>query len=164
MTYRHYYFAHRNSTLFKHAEINTIMSTAVTGVESSSGGGRNVRLEYARFLGTLHLLIGSRPQPRVVPGRARVPRLVMVSAGACAGRSIYRHMINDLSRALYRSSNERAAGVATLLVGAVRRGTAHIPGGRFAPPPDDDSTPVTAVDIIVFISACLKRVELRCAK
>ena len=28
------------------------------GVESSSGGGRNVRVEYARFLGALHLLIG----------------------------------------------------------------------------------------------------------
>ena len=31
----------------------------VIGVESSSGGGRNVRVEYAWFLAALHLLIGS---------------------------------------------------------------------------------------------------------
>jgi len=36
--------------------------------------------------------------------------------------------------------------------------------GTFRTPPEDDSTPVTAVDIIVFISACLETVELRCAK
>jgi len=75
-------------------------------------------------------------------------------------------VLTSVASALADPGTARAAGVANRRAFITRswRLWSHTTPRDVSPTPEDDSTPVTAVDIIVLISACLETVALRCAK